>query len=172
MFRLARRLLPALALALTLILPGLASAHAEYVSSTPAANSSIATAPATVTIIFSEELTIDTKISVVDASGKSVDKGDTRLDTNDAERRRAIVSLQSGLGTGVYTVSWKSSSTDGHTDQGSFSFSVGAATSAPAAAGRLPATGAADNLAPVALLLAAALLISAGIALRGPAARA
>lgn len=166
-----RRLTPILLLTLllTLLSTGNASAHAEFKSATPAPDSTLASAPDRVVIVFTEELEPDGNlIQVTDASGATVDQGDTALATSDAQRATMSVSLQSGLGDGVYTVSWKNAGADGHSEEGNFSFTVGAATATPAAA--LPATGAADM--PLAFWLLAALLVAAtGVVLRRAAGR-
>ncbi|MCS6882709.1 MAG: copper resistance protein CopC [Oscillochloridaceae bacterium] len=138
-----------------------ALAHARLISSNPANGAILSAPPDRVVLVFSEELKPDGNlITVTDASGRQVDRGDTALDLNDPKRATLTVSLQGGLGNGAYTVQWRNMSTDGHSEQGQISFSVGAAP-AP-----LPATGA-DRQWPLieALALAAALLV-AGTLLR------
>lgn len=137
-----------------------ALAHANYVSSTPAADARLSSAPRTVSVVLSEELTGDSTITVVDATGATVDQGDGKIDTGDAERKTLVVSLKSGLGDGVYTVQWSAASVDGHTEPGSFSFTVGT----PATT--LPATGAGDQgLLPM-LIVLALVVLGSGILLR------
>jgi copper resistance protein C len=138
---------------------GRALAHADYVSSNPAADSQLRSAPATVSVVFSEELTGDSKISVVDASGAAVDRGDGKVDTSDPERKTMVVSLKAGLGDGVYTVQWSAASVDGHSEPGSFNFAVGGAT-------RLPTTGAGEQVSLLALFSLAAMLLASGLLLR------
>lgn len=154
-------LIALLALALT---GGQALAHARLVSSDPADGARLAAAPARITLVFSEELKPDGNlITVTDAAGAQVDGGDTALDLNDPKRTTITVSLKSGLGDGVYTVDWKNASTDGHAEEGSLRFTVGAATAAPAA---LPSTGAGEA-APLGWLIAlAAALLLGGALLR------
>jgi len=144
---------------------GTALAHAELVSSTPADGASLAAASATLVLVFSEELkTEGNLITVTDAAGKQVDQGDTTLDLNDPKRVTLTVSLKSGLGDGLYSVSWENASTDGHSEEGTLSFTVGAApATAPAA---LPATGAGDALPRSGLLALAAALLLVGVGLR------
>lgn len=133
-------------------------AHADLVSSDPADGARLAAAPATITLVFSEELKPEGNlITVSDAGGAQVDAGDTTLDLNDPNRATLTVSLRSGLGNGTYTVSWKNASTDGHAEEGTLSFTVGAAA---AAAPGLPATGTATDVSAAGLLaLAAAALV-------------
>ena len=119
------------------------SAHAKFASSNPAAGSTLPTAPATVSLVFTnhDALAADgSMVTVVDANGVSVDTGDSRLDTSDAERKTLVVSLKERLPDGVYTVKWIAvSSADGSSASGEFQFGVGAATVL------LPATGAASS---------------------------
>jgi len=173
----ARTLLvaPLLALLLSFAALGTASAHAHLVSSTPADGAVLDAAPAQIVLVFSEELSPEGNlITVTDGSGATVDAGDTVLDMSDPERKTLTVSLRSGLGDGVYTVSWKNTSTDGHSEEGTLSFTVGApaadasTSSAPAA---MPATGAGDGLGAAWLLACAAALVAAGLGLRRRAAR-
>lgn len=135
-----------------------ALAHADLVSSNPAAGARLAAAPATITLVFSEELKPEGNlVTVTDASGAQVDAGDTALDLNDPGRVSLTVSLKPSLGDGAYTVNWTNASTDGHAETGSFSFTVGAAA---AAAPGLPATGTATDVSAAGLLaLAAAALV-------------
>lgn len=103
---------------------GAAMAHADLESSVPAADSSVDQAPAVVEVVFTEEVGDGTTIEVFGPEGLAVHDGTTELDLNDPERRRASIALKPGLPAGTYTVNWLSASTDGHTEEGSFSFTV------------------------------------------------
>jgi len=116
----ARRAVAILIAALAaLALPIAASAHAELVSSFPAAGAHLGTAPGVVVLEFSQ--TINTQLSsasVTDPSGHAwrgeVDSG--------YEIRVALATNVPG----VYTVNWVSvSQVDGHRINGEFSFDVG-----------------------------------------------
>lgn len=156
---------------LALAAVGSTSAHADLVSSTPADGARLDEAPAQVTLVFSEELLADGNvITVTDATGAQVDRGDTTLDLNDPKRVTLFVTLRSGLGAGAYTVSWKNASADGHSEEGSFGFTIGAA-SAPTTPAALPATGPGDELPVAGLLALAAVLLGLGSALRRRPAR-
>lgn len=131
-------------------------AHAKLASSNPAAGSTLPTAPATVSLVFTNHDALATEgsmVTVVDANGVSVDTGDSRLDTSDAERKTLVVSLNERLPDGIYTVKWTAvSSADNSSASGEFQFGVGAATVL------LPATGTAPSdvigwIAPGALML-------------------
>jgi copper transport protein len=149
---------------LMLALVGTAAAHAELVSSNPAADARLAAAPAQVTLVFSEELAPDGNlVTVTDARGAQVDLKDTALDLNDPKRVTLTVSLKAGLGDGSYNVAWQNQSSDGHSEEGNFNFSVGTAATAPSAA--LPATGAGADSELGLLVLAGLLLLGVGLGL-------
>ena len=113
---------------------GIASAHASLDHCTPALGSTVATAPAQIVCIYSEE--IDTKrstMSVWDANGNEVDKQDAHLDLNDANHETMLVSLDtSKAANGLYTVKWHTVTPDdnGITD-GSWQFIIGSANATP-----------------------------------------
>ena len=101
-----------------------AEAHANLVESDPAVNSVLPESPDGVTIRFTEPLEPAlSEIRVLDAMGRRVDNGDSKLDPNDPHLMS--VSVES-LENGTYTVAWKNVSTvDGHRVRGAFVFSVG-----------------------------------------------
>jgi LPXTG-motif cell wall-anchored protein len=149
-------------LALGLMNAALVAAHAEYESSVPAAGAKLESAPDKVTIVFSEELsTKGNSISVKDDKGAVVDLGDTTLVRSDPDRKTLVVSLKAGLANGTYTVIWKNNSSDGHSEEGDFSFVVGTASASTPAT--LPRTGSDANLPQVALLGAGLLIGVAGL---------
>ncbi len=109
--------------ALALLGAASAFAHAQLRSATPAAGSSVQTAPAEVVVNFSEALEgAFSSLAVHDAAGNRVDKADSHLDQNDKTTIR--VSLPP-LQQGVYTVDWRAVSADTHRVNGSFIFRVG-----------------------------------------------
>ena len=106
-----------------------ASAHARYASSTPAANATLNAAPASLAITYSEELA-SLQVSVMGPHGSEVTTGAASIDL--AHRTNASVALRDD-GPGTYTVVWKNvSGDDGDPNDGSFVFTVAGA--APAAA--------------------------------------
>jgi copper transport protein len=112
--------------------PQPALGHALLVSSDPAANAILATAPRAISLTFTEPP--DPKLSsveVLDASGTSHASGPA------IPSAAGSTTLQVPVGPlpeGVYTVAWRTvSAADGHSAAGSFAFSVG--TAAPAASG-------------------------------------
>jgi LPXTG-motif cell wall-anchored protein len=114
---------------------GVALAHeTEVTQSDPPDGSTVAQSPARVTAVFSEELdTQGSTMIVVDAAGQQVSDGPGKVDLNDPNHAIMIATLPSPLADGVYTVQWHALLTDGDASDGSFSFTVRAA-SAPAQA--------------------------------------
>ncbi|MFE0460132.1 FixH family protein [Kitasatospora sp. NPDC058965] len=102
-----------------------AQAHAALLRTDPAQNSVVAAAPSSVTLTFSEGVTLSgDSVRVLDPAGKQVDTGnpghaDGRDDT-------ARVGLRGGLAGGTYTVAWRAVSEDTHPVGGAFTFSIGA----------------------------------------------
>ncbi|MFF7453574.1 FixH family protein [Kitasatospora sp. NPDC008115] len=112
-------------LALLLAGAGPASAHAALQSSDPAQNAVLPTAPPSVTLTFSEAVSLSPdSVRVLDPAGKAVDAGGpTHADGKDNTAR---VGLGSGLADGTYTVAWRAVSEDSHPIGGAFIFSIGA----------------------------------------------
>jgi copper transport protein len=179
----AKRLVAVLlgALALLLGAAGTASAHAALLSTSPAANAVVQTAPSEVTLHFSEQVTLATDaVRVFDPSGQRVDTGATGHAGTDPST--AQVRLRAGLGQGTYTVAWRAISADTHPVSGAFTFSYGHTSAVTAVPGEgaihgSPVVGALYGIArgvqygAFALLVGAAALVLAfwpgGVALRG-----
>lgn len=120
---------------------GVASAHASYVSSDPAAGAVVATAPTQVTVHFAENINPQgangvkssltvwherdaTAITSFDEEAKQVspEKG-TQYPLSDA---KVMTIRMQGDGNGIYAVSWFTvSADDGEADSGVFFFGVG-----------------------------------------------
>ena len=119
---------------------GAASAHAALLSTDPQEGSIVQTAPAVVTLHFSEQVTLSADdLRVFDPSGKQVETGGTAHAGNDDTT--AQVHLLSGLTEGTYTVAWRAISADTHPVSGAFTFSYGHASSTTAVAGEKPTKG-------------------------------
>ncbi len=105
-----------------ILLAGGARAHAEYVSSNPAANGILPTSPSTVSITLSEAVQPGTTaIRVTNASGARLDSPPVSLSLDGRTISVALVPI----GPGVYTATWTViSAVDGHFSAGSFSFAV------------------------------------------------
>ncbi|RST17104.1 copper resistance CopC/CopD family protein [Streptomyces sp. WAC05950] len=128
----ATALLPRLALVLAALLATLftaaapATAHAALTASDPTDGAVVATAPAQVTLSFSEQVAMgDDSIRVLDPQGRRVDTGELR-DMCSGNTVRYGTALHSGLPNGTYTVAWQAVSADSHPISGAFTFSIGA----------------------------------------------
>ena len=111
-----------LALWISLVLSGVACAHAFIDHADPAAGGKVQKSPNEVRIWFTEEIESSfSSVQVFDASGKEVDKRDVHLDHSD--RALLHVSLPQ-LGAGTYKVAWRVVSVDTHVTNGTFTFRV------------------------------------------------
>ena len=96
-----------------------AQAHAFLDHASPRVGSTVHGSPPEVRLWFTQELEpAFSTLSVQDASGKRVDKGDAKV-TQDTIQ----VSLPS-LVPGRYTVKWRALSVDTHVTEGDFTFEV------------------------------------------------
>ncbi|MFO1209904.1 MAG: CopD family protein [Amaricoccus sp.] len=159
-----RRLAAAVLLAAVLA-AGDASAHAQLVATDPPAGAVVPTAPAAVTLTFSEPVG-PLAVRWFPPAGDPVEVVPT------ARGARLLVPVPAAAGRGTQVVSWRVVSADGHPVGASYSFSIGAATTAVAAP-------AAPSAWPAALgrgLLTLALVFGVGgavaVRLLGPAPRA
>ncbi|WP_327736278.1 copper resistance protein CopC [Streptomyces nojiriensis] len=128
----ATAFLPRLVLVLAALLATLftaaspAAAHAALTASDPEDGAVVATAPAQVTLSFSEQVAMgDDSIRVLDPQGKRVDTGELR-DMCSGNTIRYGTALHAGLPNGTYTVAWQAVSADSHPISGAFTFSIGA----------------------------------------------
>ena len=97
-------------------------AHAFLDHASPSVGSSVPSAPAAVTMWFTQQLEpAFTTATVTDKSGNRVDQGDAQVDPKDATELR--IPLKS-LPPGTYTVAWHALSVDTHTTTGHFIFTV------------------------------------------------
>ena len=126
----------AIAAATILATPAVLFAHARLVRSSPAANDSLAVAPTSLSLWFSEKPEVRfTSIQLLDAAGASIPLGQP---VSIAENGVSLT-IARGLEPGAYSVVWRTAASDGHPTNGKFSFRVlGAQTPAQAPA---PATG-------------------------------
>lgn len=109
----------------------LASAHARFENSTPAANATVATLPRALQASFSQELAA-VKFTITGPDGTNVVDGSPTIDL--AQRKNASVPLRNA-GPGTYTVVWSNlSGEDDEANDGSFVFSVAGAAPSPAPA--------------------------------------
>jgi copper transport protein len=137
-----------------------ALAHATVVGSDPADGARLSAAPAQVTMIFSESVSIGPGfLHVTDGKGEQVSLGDATADGS-----RVSVPLRAGLGDGSYLVSYRVVSADSHPVGGAFSFVVG---DGPLASATGTATGGPADRAVRWLFAAARFASFAGVVLLG-----
>lgn len=148
-------LLLALVFALT---PGVARAHAAFVSSWPAPGQQLESAPGIVVLRFSEPINVKlSRATVSDPTGQ-------RFEGMASGGQEIRVRLSTNA-PGIYTVNWTTVSTiDGHTLQGTFRFGVGTAPSEGSEGSTVFAPQQFERLIAVARLLEyAALLLATGM---------
>jgi copper resistance protein C len=110
-------------LALGTLTASAAWAHAFLDHATPGVGSSLSTAPAAVSIWFTQELEpAFSTMEVLDKSGNRVDAGDAKVDVTDATILRTTLKA---LPPGMYKVAWRVVSVDTHPTEGTFYFRVG-----------------------------------------------
>ncbi|MEU8237601.1 copper resistance protein CopC [Actinoplanes missouriensis] len=113
----------------TLLSAAPASAHAALVGSDPGMGTIVPDAPNRVTLTFSESVQlIPGKIRVIAPDGSQADQGDPSVSGGEV-----TVPLRSGGGRGTYLVSYRVISADSHPVAGTITYSVGAASTPPAA---------------------------------------
>lgn len=129
----------------------MAQAHSEPAKCTPPIDGTVATAPAQVVCQVTASLdAAKSKLTVVNAAGEQVDKGDSAVDLTDPDRKTISVSLDvAKITDGVYTIRWETFSTEDNEEaNGEFKFTVGSGSPAqPTAAATLAPTEA-PTLAP------------------------
>jgi methionine-rich copper-binding protein CopC len=109
-------------LALALLAPIGAAAHAYLVRSVPTRRAAVLRAPARVQLWFNERLEpAFARLAVWDATGKQVDAKDARVSVEDP--RELSVGLP-GLAAGRYVVRFRVLSVDGHVVESEFPFTV------------------------------------------------
>jgi methionine-rich copper-binding protein CopC len=113
-------------LAAAVAMPGLASAHARYKSSTPGKGEVVSAPPAQVEITFTEDIqkvSGSYSMAVSDAGGAIASTGPAVIDEQD--RSKMSVPLASNLPPGRYVVHWSNvSDGDGDPASGEFAFYV------------------------------------------------
>lgn len=117
-----RRAAALIALAMVLLEPLPAAAHAVLVEASPPPRARLSRPPARVTLVFSERLEpAYARLWVSDDAGRRVDQGDASLGPDDP--RRLSVTLPP-LPPGRYTVKYRVLSVDGHAVESSLTFTV------------------------------------------------
>ena len=100
-----------------------AQAHAFLDHASPAVGSTVAAAPAAITLWFTQDLEAAfSSVTVINQAGQRVDLGNVQV------LQGALAELQVGLRPlppGTYTVSWRVVSVDTHPTEGRFQFTIG-----------------------------------------------
>ncbi|HET8571824.1 MAG TPA: copper resistance protein CopC [Candidatus Limnocylindria bacterium] len=146
---------------LWLSVPQIASAHAELVSSTPAANASLRESPAQLSMTFTEPVDPTTaSVQLLDENQAAVNGLGQVQAPGDATT--ATVALPK-LDPGVYTVSYRvTSATDGHVTAGIFAFQIDPTGTQPAPTGTASSSSPSSDPATIAarwVALVAALVL-------------
>ena len=155
---------------LALGLTAIASAHSLYVSSSPAANSTVSAAPSVVKGFFDSGINPKgSSLTVTGATGRA-DLGDGHVDLNDPNRQTMVVSLKPGFDRPIHReLGDQLAADDGDAANGTWTFTVAArAASSPAQAtasapAALPRSGGVPGEALIAM---AGVLTLAGFGLR------
>jgi copper resistance protein C len=119
--------------------PAIAFAHAEVVKATPAAGSTVTEPVSEVVVTYSEDLTDDSRLGVLNEARERIAVG--RVDPSN--RRRMVATLDPAVLAGTITVRSTAISTDGHIEKTDWTFTVAVpATPSPTPAGQssAPAT--------------------------------
>lgn len=114
-----------------LLTPAAALGHAELVSATPADGATVASPPAEIVLLFSEDLDPGrSTIRLVDAAGTVIAEGGRVDPGNDARTMR--LALPTPPPPGSYTIRWTSFSTeDDEQARGTTTFTIAAPTPPP-----------------------------------------
>lgn len=124
-----------------------AAAHDELISTQPAADAVLSTAPTSVGLEFSADVLAISPTVVLAGPG-----GEVPLEAPSVDGTRVSVPVPADLAPGAYTVIWRVVSADGHPAQGTFAFSlaapVAAATPTHATTTTPTATATATEVAP------------------------
>lgn len=115
----------AAALALLLLIPAMAAAHAVLLSTSPAAQSADNTSPRLATLTFSEPVVLlsPQDVEVIDTDGASAQAGAARVSPGNS--RVVEVPLRADLPDGTYTVRYRIVSADSHVIPGVVTWAVG-----------------------------------------------
>jgi methionine-rich copper-binding protein CopC len=116
-----RRLRSTATLALAILLPIAALAHARPKVMTPAPDSTVAS-PAIISIIFTEAIEPKfSSLTVTDKAGTLQNKTASQPSKDDD---KMLTLALPALTPGIYTVHWATAAVDGHRAQGEYNFNV------------------------------------------------
>jgi copper transport protein len=156
-----RRLVGAAALALALVFPALASAHATLKTTVPSYRQRVETAPRVVVLRFDQQVKpIPHSIQVFTTGGRLVS-----LQARSGRDPRVLLAPLRHVRRGAYTVRWQALSADGHVGSGVFTFGVRVPAPPPSEAYGSTGPGLRDHLVRWGYFVALALLLG-GLAFR------
>lgn len=117
-----------------------ASAHDAAESTSPSSGATVATPPESVSVTFNRNpLALGSQIVVSDAAGANWAAGTVEIVDNVAAQK-----LKAGAPAGLYTVTWRVASSDGHPIEGSFTFTATAGAAGSTAVAAVPTMGTAQ----------------------------
>ena len=98
-----------------------AAAHAFLDHASPRVGSAVRAPPSEVKLWFTQELEpAFSMVSVQDANGRRVDKGDVKVEGDNVVLRVSLPTLAAGR----YRVMWRALSVDTHVTEGDFTFEI------------------------------------------------
>lgn len=104
----------------TVLMATPAAAHDAIISSDPAADAELTTAPTQITLTFNNDLsTLGGQVVVTDSTGATVASGAPTV-----AGPTATLPLADPLANGAYSVAWRAVSSDSHPIEGTFAFTV------------------------------------------------
>lgn len=141
--------IPALIMALVLLLPSAAHAHLRLVRSSPANGEHLSAAPASIRLVFSIRPELATcRVVLLAPNGDTVAVAPI---VQSADGKTLDVPIRGALAGGRYRIVWRAASADGHAQRGEVSFDLAAASIDTSMAGMdhtmhsMPAAGAAGD---------------------------
>jgi copper resistance protein C len=106
------------------LLASSANAHPTLNSASPQAESVTVSEPTEIKLTFSEGVISKfSSVELKDEGGRTITTG--KVATNPKDQKELVVSLQTPLKAGSYTVTWSIVSVDTHRVRGTYSFKVG-----------------------------------------------
>ncbi|PHK94115.1 copper resistance protein CopC [Pseudoroseomonas rhizosphaerae] len=112
-----------LAAALSILVPGAASAHAMLHSSDPADGATLNASPRALNLAFTEDCRV-TSLRLVDEGGR---EHQVRREGGRAASSQVTATLAAPLRPGAYRLEWRAMGDDGHVMSGAVRFAVNAA---------------------------------------------
>jgi copper transport protein len=111
------------AVALALLVPAAASAHAYLIKTVPAASVILSSPPRTVQLTYDEA--VEPRFAIVSVTDVNAHQETTGPVTRSPSNPDTLVAPLKRVGEGWYLVYWRAISVDGHPVQGAFTFAVG-----------------------------------------------